>query len=197
MEQQFWDAKKNEQALEQKTTVLLAACQAASQLALRSFASQEIRVIWIFLNPRGLPILFVQPSFRRTYFCIAGRTCYVVCFAKKQNSPTSTPPPVFQISTRRRSASSKCFSFLDVCSRANQGATNLRACQLKLGKKGGTQIRAGKVKWKHLKLSNNNFFLKLGMDTVGTCRGHHSEYQRSGTIFIFMISWGPPFGFFN
>ena len=32
--------------------------------------------------------MFVQPSFRRTYFCIAGRTCYVVCFAKKQNSPT-------------------------------------------------------------------------------------------------------------
>ena len=35
------------------------------------------------------------------------------------------------------------------------------------------------------------------MDTLGTHRVHHSEYRRSTAILIFLISWGPPFGFFD
>ena len=36
---------------------------------------------------------------------------------------------------------------------------------------------------------------KLGVNTLGTCMVYHSEYQRSTAILIFLISWGPPFGF--
>ena len=35
------------------------------------------------------------------------------------------------------------------------------------------------------------------MDTLGTHRVHISEYRRSGAILIFLISWGPLFGFFD
>ena len=33
------------------------------------------------------------------------------------------------------------------------------------------------------------------MDSLDTHSIHHSEYRRSKTILILMISWGPPFGF--